>query len=120
MAPEDPQKNAVMVYTTIGSEDTARDLAQTLLTERLIACANVFPVWSMFHWKGAVQSESELVMILKTDETRVPDLIRRIPEIHPYETPGVEVFPASHVHGPFGKWLKDETDASAAQAASRS
>lgn len=103
--------NAVMVYTTIGSEDTARDLAQTLLNERLIACANVFPVWSMFHWKGEVQSESELVMLLKTDQGQVPALMKRVPEIHPYETPCVEVFQASKVHGPFGKWLKDETGA---------
>jgi periplasmic divalent cation tolerance protein len=98
----------VTVYTTIGTEDAARDLATTLLDERLIACANVFPVWSMFHWEGAVRSESELVMLLKTTQANVEALLKRVPEIHPYEVPCVEVFPAQQVHPPFAKWRATE------------
>ena len=115
MTQGDEPAQAVTVYTTIAGEDAARDLASALLEERLIACANVFPVWSMFHWEGSVQSESELVMLLKSTEDQVPALMKRVPELHPYEVPCVEVFRAMEVHPAFHQWLAKEADGDAAK-----
>ncbi len=107
---ENREAEAVTIYTTLDTEDAARDFASKLLDERLIACANVFPVWSMFHWEGAVKSQSELVVFLKTTRARVEDLRKRIPEIHPYEVPCIEVYGVNEAHAPFAKWLADEAD----------
>jgi periplasmic divalent cation tolerance protein len=41
----------VMVYVTTSSKAEAEKIAQTLLKEHLIACANIIgPVSSHFHW----------------------------------------------------------------------
>lgn len=99
----------VTVYTTLRNNDEARRLATTLLEDRLIACANVFPVWSLYRWEDTLKDETEVAVLLKTHADRVPALMKRIPEIHPYEVPCIEVFPARDVHDPFAEWVQGET-----------
>lgn len=78
-----------MLYVTHPDEDTAKQLADRLLTEKLIACANTFPIQSAYWWEGAVQNEREWVSILKTTIEASSLVERRLLEIHPYDTPCV-------------------------------
>lgn len=77
----------LLFYVTHPNESNARDLAARLLEQRLIACANLFPIGSMYEWEGAVQNDTEWVSVLKTR----PELESRVEEeltaLHPYETP---------------------------------
>jgi uncharacterized protein involved in tolerance to divalent cations len=36
------------------------------IEQQLAACANVFPMQSVFPWNGEIQQEEEFVLILKT------------------------------------------------------
>ena len=53
--------DASLVYVPCKDKDEARTIAKELLDERLVACANFFPVESMFRWKGSIDSSSEIV-----------------------------------------------------------
>ena len=55
-----------VVLTTMADRDEARRISEMLLEKDLVACTQEFDVNSRFRWKGAVQSESEIVMLLKT------------------------------------------------------
>jgi periplasmic divalent cation tolerance protein len=111
------EAEVVVLYTTVSNNDAARRLAVALLEERLIACANVFPVWSMYHWEGQLQDENEIAILMKTHPEHVPALMARIPELHPYETPAIEVFSLSDAHPPFAAWIAEETGAYSAPGA---
>ncbi|MDH3650691.1 MAG: divalent-cation tolerance protein CutA [Saprospiraceae bacterium] len=76
-----------IVYITHGSEASARELAQQLVAERLAACANIFPIKSMYWWQGGLESEDEWVSIVKTTNEGWKDLETRAIELHPYEVP---------------------------------
>lgn len=77
-----------VVLVTGPDVDTLRDLARTLLDERLIACANLVDgVRSIFRWQGEVAEEGEALAILKTTEGRVAALRARVLELHPYDVP---------------------------------
>lgn len=95
------------VYTTLASEEDARGLAAALLADRLIACANLFPLRSLYTWKGEVQDETEVGVFFKTTEDRLDDLLRVLPDRHPYEVPCVEVWPIDRVHPAFGDWVRE-------------
>jgi periplasmic divalent cation tolerance protein len=68
-------------------EATAQRIGAEMVSRRLAACANIFPVKSAYWWEGAMQQDSEWVSVLKTRTGLEEMLEAAITAIHPYETP---------------------------------
>jgi len=102
--------SVVTIYVTAGSLDEAKNIARTVIGERLAACANILEnVTSMFHWDGAVQEETEVAMILKTRRDLVTALTERIKKIHSYECPCITAHDIVDGHGGFLSWINAKT-----------
>lgn len=96
----------------------ARDLARTLVEERLCACVNVVPgVESFYRWQGAVENGSELLLIAKTTLPYVGSLRKRLEELHPYEVPEFLQLPVTGGAVPYLAWLRASVGASSAAQA---
>lgn len=77
-----------LVLTTAGSREEALRLAQTLVEERLAACASLIPsVESVYRWKGEVETATETMLLIKTGAEQLPALESRLTALHSYETP---------------------------------
>jgi periplasmic divalent cation tolerance protein len=99
-----------VVLVTAPDPATARELATTLLRERLVACANlVSGVTSLYRWEGRVEEDEEVLLVLKTGADRVGELEERVPALHPYEVPEVVVLPVEGGHAPYLDWVESET-----------
>lgn len=103
-------KDRVMVaLTTAPSADVAESIGRSLVEERLAACANVVPgITSIFRWRGAIERESESLVVLKTTAADVEALERRLVELHPYEVPELIAWPVEVGHGPYLDWVRAE------------
>jgi periplasmic divalent cation tolerance protein len=94
----------------MGSETDALGLATTLVDERLAACVNVLPdVRSIYAWQGAVQDESEVLMIIKTTAGRFPELRDRLVGLHPYKLPEVVAVSPAAGHDAYFRWVAEAT-----------
>ncbi len=72
----------------------AQAIADAVVAERLAACVNaIHAVQSTYEWKGKVEREAEVTLMLKTTAERVAALTARLRELHPYELPEVIVLP---------------------------
>ena len=61
-----------------------------MLQERLIACANLLDaVHSRFIWNGECGQADECAALFKTDASLLDTAVRRIAQLHPYDTPAV-------------------------------
>lgn len=99
-----------IVFSTIDSEENAGKMARHLVEERLAACVNIISnVSSVYKWKDALEQEKECLLIIKTSENRLEELITRIVEIHPYEVPEVVAFPVEKGYPPYLEWVISET-----------
>lgn len=74
-------------YVTHPDEITARRISQLMVEQRLAACANVFPIASIYWWEGAVQTGDEWVSVLKTSTRLEWELEKAITQAHPYDVP---------------------------------
>jgi len=79
----------VFIYSTAGTKSEAEKISKSLLRQKLIGCANLFPLTSMYHRKGKVVRGKEYALILKTIKTKVPVVKREIEKIHSYSIPGI-------------------------------
>lgn len=78
--------DAVVCLVTAPPADAAK-LAALAVESELAACANVVPlVHSIYRWRGAVQTDEESLLLLKTTGAAVPALERLLRKQHPYET----------------------------------
>ncbi len=101
---------ATFVYITATDRDEATRIGRTLVEERLAACVNVIDgMTSIYRWEGAVQQETEAVLIAKTTEINVNKLIERVKAIHSYDCPCVVSWPIAAGNAPYLKWIDDET-----------
>lgn len=107
--------DTVLLLSTLPDAATAERLARQLVDERMIACANLLPdVRSVYRWSGAVRTEPEVLMLMKTVRARLDGVIRRVAELHPYEVPEVLAFPAEAGLRAYGAWVAAEAGAGTA------
>ena len=78
----------IVVLSTCGSEEEATRIASVLVERRLAACVNVLPnMRSIYRWKGAVESASECMLVIKSSRDRFEALRATLEGAHSYELP---------------------------------
>ena len=98
-----------MVLTTVAEPESARRLAEDLLEKRLAACVQTLPIQSAYRWKGAIQREPEILMLIKTTSARVPEVETFIRSAHAYETPEIAWLPFAGGSADYLAWIGQET-----------
>ena len=99
-----------IVLVTAGNEEEAAKIGQTVVEEKLAACANIVPrIRSIYRWKGKVHDEAESLLFLKTPTALFPALKNRIRELHSYEVPEIVAFPLAQGLPEYLAWVVAET-----------
>ncbi len=97
------------IYMTAGSKDEARKIGKALVISRLAACVNILDNMNSFYmWQGKVQDDTEIVMIAKTTEDRVPELVEKVKSLHSYDCPCIVSIPILDGNQAFLDWIADE------------
>ena len=98
-----------IVVITAANDDEARMLGKTLVEEKLVACANIFPVNSIYRWKGDLYEEVEVMLFCKTTEENVEKVIARVKELHSYEVPEIIALPIIAGSQEYLAWVENST-----------
>jgi len=77
----------IEIHVTCKDEKEAEKIAKALLEGKLVACANYFPVKSMFSWKGKIEKAKEFMLILKTNDRQKEKTVRKIKDLCSYDLP---------------------------------
>ncbi len=105
------EQDAVVVLVTANSEEQARTIAHDLLAKKLIACANLVPVNSLFMWDGQLQDEREVLMIIKTQSSVFKDkVIEAVKALHSYDVPEVIAMPIVLGSAEYLRWIASEVN----------
>ena len=100
--------NFIFIYITNPTKKEARKIAKHLLEKKLIACANIFPISSLYWWKGRITDEKEFVLIAKTKKTNFEKVKNEVERIHSYTIPCIVKIPVSS-NKKYYKWLNEVT-----------
>jgi periplasmic divalent cation tolerance protein len=91
---------------TTASKQEAEKIAQKLLNQCLIGCANIIgPVSSLFHWSGKTERAEEYLMFLKSRKDLVEKLVETVKDLHSYEVPEILVLPVVDGSETYLEWL---------------
>jgi periplasmic divalent cation tolerance protein len=96
-----------LVLTTCGSRETADRIAAALVGERLAACVNVLPgARSTFRWQGRVESDEEVIMLIKTAKPQLPAIESRLRALSGYELPELVAVEISDGAKDYLRWVE--------------
>jgi len=96
----------IVVLITTADKSEAEKISQTLLSEKLIACANIIsPVTSCFLWQGKIDKTEECLVIMKTRRSLFGELLLCVKGLHSYEVPEVLALPVADGSESYLSWM---------------
>jgi len=103
----------IVVLITTGSQEEAERIAQALVAELLAACVNIIPgVTSIYRWQGEVHRDEECLLVVKSRQDVLDDLVRRVQALHSYEVPEVIALPLVGGNEAYLSWINREVHGS--------
>ncbi len=95
-----------VVLVTVPNLKIARRLARAALSAKLIACANLISrIESHYWWRGKIESGTEILLVLKTQRSKLASLEKLVLAKHPYDTPEFVVLSLSGGNKRYLDWL---------------
>ena len=96
----------IVVIMTAADKEEALKIVRRLLSERLIACANIVgPVSSLFWWEGKIDEADEFLVFMKSKKKLFKRLSERAKEIHGYQVPEIIALPVMEGLPSYLDWL---------------
>ena len=100
----------LLVITNCPDEECANAIALALVEEKLAACVNLLPrIQSVYRWQGAVESASEIPLLIKSTAANYAALEAKIRELHPYELPEIVALDVARGLPDYLNWVAGET-----------
>ncbi|XP_004624291.1 protein CutA isoform X1 [Octodon degus] len=93
-------------FVTCPNEKVAKEIARAVVEKHLAACVNLIPqITSIYEWKGKIEEDSEVLMMIKTQSSLVPALTDFVRSVHPYEVAEVIALPVEQGNPPYLQWV---------------
>ena len=103
--------DALVVLTTLASEEEAVTLVRELLERRIVACGTVLAGGrSLYRWQGKIEDSAEVAVLFKTRGERASRLLARLQDLHSYDVPAAVVWPVLDALPAYAAWVTAETD----------
>ena len=103
-------KKFIMVMVMCSSRSEARKMAGSLLTKKLVACANIVDgIESRFWWKGKIDRANETLLIVKTKKANFKKIEAEVKKMHSYEVPEIIAVPIAAGSKDYLDWIEDST-----------
>ena len=95
-----------IILTTASGEEEGRSIANALVEKQLAACVNIIPkISSVYRWKGQIQSETEVLLLIKTTKDLEAEVYREVQKEHSYDTPELITLPIINGSEKYLDWM---------------
>jgi periplasmic divalent cation tolerance protein len=97
----------IIVQVSVGSLEEATTLASIVVERNLAACAQCFPIRSLYTWQGKVETADEHLLLFKTRCDRYSALEACIKEQHSYDVPEIMAIPIVAGSSAYLAWIDE-------------
>ncbi len=102
------QEKLIAASSTTPDRRSAEIIAKDLVERGLAACVQIVgPIRSVYRWKGKLEEEDEFLLLLKTQAALIPEIEKRLEEIHPYEVPELLAVPVIGGGSAYLDWIRE-------------
>ncbi len=100
----------ILILSTTSTHEEAEKIATILIESRFAACCNIIPgLTSIYIWEEKVVNDKEFLMLIKTTEAELEQVIETIKQHHSYTLPEIIAFDIKGGYTPYLNWIRDST-----------
>lgn len=103
------KREYIIVYSTFPNLRIAKKIVNDLINKRLVACGNIFKIFSIYRWKRKIEKCPEYGVFLKTRRANYKKIEKYIINHHPYEVPEIISWPIEKGLKAYLDWIDAET-----------
>ena len=100
----------VLIISTYPTKKLILKIANELVKTKIIACANISKIDSVYSWNGKIQNSGEYIVIFKTVKKNKTKLKKKIIETHPYDVPEIVEIDVTSINKSYLNWLIESTN----------
>jgi periplasmic divalent cation tolerance protein len=101
----------VVLFSTAGSAEEAGKIAEHLVSYHIAACVNIIPgIQSVYWWNNQISKDQEVLMIIKTEASKIPEVESALHNLHSYQTPELIALPIEYGMNPYLDWILDSVN----------
>lgn len=104
--------DVIEVQITCGDAGEADRLADALVRGRLAACVQQLPIVSTYRWRGAIERDAEILLLVKTTAARLDGIRHLVADEHSYDVPALTVLAVVDGSEDYLAWVDEETSIS--------
>ena len=97
-----------IIYITCKDINEAKKISRHLIEKKLVACANIFPINSIYSWENEIKQANEVVVLLKTNNS-YEKVETEIKKLHSYDTPAIYSWTVDKINKDYLNWVNKET-----------
>jgi len=99
---------AILIMTSVGSEQQAITIAEELVQQELASSINILPTMrSIYRFNGKIFDDEENFLIIKTTAELFDEVSMVIHQMHTYEIPEIMGVNIRHCPEPFLRWVRE-------------
>jgi periplasmic divalent cation tolerance protein len=95
----------VFIYTTCKDMESARKLGQKIIESKIGACVDMWPIESMYYWKGEFQSKTQAMLMVSTIEKNLQGVDDLMSVKHEYNTPMIAGVDVRRINHDYKEWM---------------
>jgi periplasmic divalent cation tolerance protein len=101
----------IVIFITTKDAEEAEKISKALVKRRLAACVSTVPeVSSRFWWKDKLDNAKESLLVVKTKDSLLPEIIKSVKKIHSYSVPEIIALPIVGGNPDYLDWIRQRGD----------
>ena len=100
----------VLIISTYPNKKLILKITNDLVKTKIIACANISKIDSVYSWNGKIQNSAKYIAIFKTITKNKAKLKTIIAETHPYDVPEIAEIDVTSINKSYLNWLIESTN----------
>lgn len=98
----------VFIYTTCATLDEAKRLGKLMIESKHAACVDIWPIQSMYNWKGKLEDISQAMLMITTLEKKIQEVDDLISHNHSYAMPLIAGVDVRRMNHEYKEWMASQ------------
>ena len=94
-----------LIYIPCKNKAEAKSIGKKSIKAALAACANIFPIDSIYLWQNQLKEDKETILLLKTTVKKTKSLVSFVNKNHSYDIAAIISIDAEVSHE-YYTWMK--------------